>query len=197
MAESVNGIRVSKSFGIETESLEEFKKTNQKHYRAGFRQNFAMNAFFPTIEFVSVMGTIIVLLIGGQSTILALGLTTGTMYLFVSLLGRFFFPVTQLVNFYAQIQAGFAGYERILQVIDAEPEVKDEGNIKQDKIEGKIEFMESLGVLSTGIYVPLAAVFPYLLSFYLVLGILEDIGYLPRLSVLMDNLMHKSTKGYS
>ncbi|MFX1251389.1 MAG: ABC transporter ATP-binding protein [Promethearchaeota archaeon] len=140
MAESVNGIRVSKSFGIETESLEEFKKTNQKHYRAGLRQNFAMNAFFPTIEFVSVMGTIIVLLIGGQSTILALGLTTGTMYLFVSLLGRFFFPVTQLVNFYAQIQSGFAAYERILQVIDAEPEVKDLGTIELDTIEGKIEF---------------------------------------------------------
>ncbi|MFX0063304.1 MAG: ABC transporter ATP-binding protein [Candidatus Hermodarchaeota archaeon] len=140
MAESVNGIRVSKSFGIETESLEEFKKTNQKHYRAGLRQNFAMNAFFPTIEFVSVMGTIVVLLIGGQSTILALGLTTGTMYLFVSLLGRFFFPVTQLVNFYAQIQSGFAAYERILQVIDAEPEVKDLGTIDLDVIEGKIEF---------------------------------------------------------
>ncbi|MBN2120377.1 MAG: ferrous iron transporter B [Candidatus Omnitrophica bacterium] len=58
-------------------------------------------------------------------------------------------------------------------------------------INENIEFMQSLGVLSTGIYVPIAVVFPYVLSFYFVLGLLEDFGYLPRLSVLMDNVMHK------
>jgi len=39
--------------------------------------------------------------------------------------------------------------------------------------------------------VPLAMVLPYILSFYLILGILEDFGYLPRLAVLADNLMHR------
>jgi ferrous iron transport protein B len=34
-------------------------------------------------------------------------------------------------------------------------------------------------------------VLPFLIPFYLVLGILEDIGYLPRLSVLLDALMHR------
>ncbi|MFX0091038.1 MAG: ABC transporter ATP-binding protein [Candidatus Hodarchaeota archaeon] len=140
MAESVNGIRVSKSFGTENESLEEFRKTNQRHYGAGFRQSFAMGAFFPTIEFISVFGTALIILMGGQITILGLGLTTGTMYLFVSLLARFFFPVTQLVNFYAQIQSGFAGFERILEVIDAEPEVQDTGTLEANEINGEIEF---------------------------------------------------------
>jgi ferrous iron transport protein B len=53
------------------------------------------------------------------------------------------------------------------------------------------DFVESFGLLTTGLYVPLAMVLPYVLSFYLVLGILEDVGYLPRLAVLVDNLMHK------
>ncbi|MDD4203056.1 MAG: ferrous iron transporter B [Candidatus Omnitrophica bacterium] len=61
------------------------------------------------------------------------------------------------------------------------------GNI----IDGKIDLGMSFGILTTGIYIPIAAVLPYILSFYLVLGILEDLGYLPRLAVLMDNLMHK------
>ncbi len=58
-------------------------------------------------------------------------------------------------------------------------------------IGGEIHFVESLGLLTTGIYVPLAMVLPYVLSFYLVLGILEDSGYLPRLAVLVDTLMHR------
>jgi len=58
-------------------------------------------------------------------------------------------------------------------------------------INGDIDYMQSFGLLSTGLYIPLAAVLPYIISFYFALGILEDIGYLPRLAVLMDTLMHK------
>ncbi len=57
--------------------------------------------------------------------------------------------------------------------------------------QGKIDFVESLGLLTTGLFVPLAMVLPYVFSFYLVLSFLEDSGYLPRLGVLVDNLMHK------
>jgi len=58
-------------------------------------------------------------------------------------------------------------------------------------IGGDINFVESFGLLTTGIYVPFAMVLPYILSFYLVLGVLEDVGYLPRLAVLMDTVMHR------
>lgn len=58
-------------------------------------------------------------------------------------------------------------------------------------IEGEIDFGLSFGVLTTGLYVPFAAVLPYVFSFYLVLSILEDSGYLPRLAILVDRIMHK------
>lgn len=58
-------------------------------------------------------------------------------------------------------------------------------------IDGEIDFTRSFGVLTTGIFIPFAAVLPYVFSFYLVLGFLEDLGYLPRLAVLLDNLMHR------
>jgi ferrous iron transport protein B len=58
-------------------------------------------------------------------------------------------------------------------------------------ISGNIHFIESFGLLSSGLYVPLAMVLPYIISFYLVIGLLEDIGYLPRLAVLLDTTMHK------
>lgn len=58
-------------------------------------------------------------------------------------------------------------------------------------IDGKIDFGMSFGILTTGLFVPIVAVLPYILSFYLVLGLLEDFGYLPRLATQFDNLMHR------
>ena len=57
-------------------------------------------------------------------------------------------------------------------------------------IDGVIDFKMAFGVLTTGLFVPIAMVLPYIISFYLILGILEDFGYLPRLAVLVDNFMH-------
>ena len=57
-------------------------------------------------------------------------------------------------------------------------------------VNGEIDFGISFGLLTTGLYVPLGMVLPYIFSFYLVLGIWEDSGYLPRFAVMMDNLMH-------
>jgi ferrous iron transport protein B len=58
-------------------------------------------------------------------------------------------------------------------------------------IGGEIDYFQSFGLLSTGLLIPLAVVLPYIFSFYLALGILEDVGYLPRLAVLMDTIMHR------
>ncbi len=57
-------------------------------------------------------------------------------------------------------------------------------------IDGKIDFGQSFGLLTTGLYVPIAAVLPYVIAFYLVLSFLEDSGYLPRLAILLDKAMH-------
>jgi len=58
-------------------------------------------------------------------------------------------------------------------------------------VEGEIDFVESIGLLTTGLFVPIAMVLPYVFAFYLVLGFVEDSGYLPRLGVMVDNIMHR------
>ena len=60
-----------------------------------------------------------------------------------------------------------------------------------DLIGGKIDYGVSFGLVTTGFYIPVAVVLPYIFSFYLILGLLEDWGYLPRLAVLGDRLFHK------
>jgi ferrous iron transport protein B len=58
-------------------------------------------------------------------------------------------------------------------------------------IEGEIDYVQSLGMLTTGIFVPIGMVLPYIIAFYFMLSILEDVGYLPRLATLADNVFHK------
>jgi len=57
-------------------------------------------------------------------------------------------------------------------------------------INGDIDFGQSFGILTTGLYVEFAQVLPYVLAFYFVLSFLEDSGYLPRLAVLLDKFLH-------
>ena len=56
---------------------------------------------------------------------------------------------------------------------------------------GKIDFKNSIGLLTTAPYVEFDMVLPYIIAFYLVLGLLEDIGYLPRFALLLDSMMHR------
>lgn len=58
-------------------------------------------------------------------------------------------------------------------------------------VNGEIDYLQSFGMLTSGLYVPIAAVLPYVFAFYFILTLLEDTGYLPRLAVLMDSLFHK------
>ena len=58
-------------------------------------------------------------------------------------------------------------------------------------IDGQIDYGQSFGLLTTGLFVPLGAVLPYVFAFYIMLSFLEDCGYLPRLAVLVDGLMHR------
>ncbi len=63
--------------------------------------------------------------------------------------------------------------------------------LKEILIGNTPELMRSFGILTTGLYIPLGVVLPFLIPFYLLLGVLEDIGYLPRLSIISDAFMHR------
>jgi ferrous iron transport protein B len=54
-----------------------------------------------------------------------------------------------------------------------------------------LDLEQSLGILTTGIYVPFGMVLPFVIPFYFMLSLLEDFGYLPRLAILFDTGLHK------
>ena len=50
---------------------------------------------------------------------------------------------------------------------------------------------EAFGALTSGLFVPFGVVLPAIFIFYLMITLLEDIGYMPRLAVLVDTVLHK------
>jgi len=60
-----------------------------------------------------------------------------------------------------------------------------------DLVDGNIDFKQSLGLLTTAPYIEFAMVLPYIVAFYFVLSLLEDIGFLPRLAMLLDGILHR------
>jgi ferrous iron transport protein B len=56
---------------------------------------------------------------------------------------------------------------------------------------GTIDFNNAMGILTTGIYIPLGQVAPPVIAFYATMGLLEDSGYLPRIAYVADTLMHR------
>ncbi|MCW3806699.1 ferrous iron transporter B [Plebeiibacterium marinum] len=55
-----------------------------------------------------------------------------------------------------------------------------------------LNYETSFGLLTTGLYIPIGIVLPYVFSFYTILALMEDSGYLPRVAVMMDTTMHKA-----
>jgi ferrous iron transport protein B len=50
---------------------------------------------------------------------------------------------------------------------------------------------EAFGVLTSGLFLAIGVVLPAIVAFYLIFAILEDIGYMPRLAVLVDTVFHR------
>ena len=68
------------------------------------------------------------------------------------------------------------------------------GNI----VAGEVDFETAMGVLTTGVFVVFAIVLPYIILFYALFGFLEDFGYLPRVAIMLDRLLHRiGLHGYS
>ena len=67
----------------------------------------------------------------------------------------------------------------------------DAGHIKNGVLVASDNCFESFGVLTSGLFVPIGVVLPAIFIFYLMLTLLEDVGYMPRLAVLIDTVLHK------
>jgi ABC-type multidrug transport system fused ATPase/permease subunit len=140
LAEDISGMRVVQAFRRERANERHFREVNA-HYREANQQTVVLNGlYFPFVDFLSAAATAIVLGYGGY---LAFGgsLTVGTLLAFVLYLSNFFDPVQQLSQLYNTFLAAVAALDKIMDVMDEEPDVRDNpGAAELSRIEGHVHF---------------------------------------------------------
>ena len=113
------------------------------HYREANQQTVVLNGlYFPFVDFLAALATAIVVGYGGW---LASHdqISAGTLFAFVLYLSNFFDPVQQLSQLYNTFLAAVAALDKIMEVIDEEPEVLDQpGALDLERIHGDVRFDE-------------------------------------------------------
>ena len=140
LAENLGGIRVIQAFAKEDSSSEKFDEVNQANRDAHIEAISLSFVFLPTVEFLGMVATGIVLLFGGLS-VAAGSLTLGTVIAFLAYVNRFFLPVQELSQLYATMQTAMAGGERVINLLQTEPVIKDQADAPpMPPIQGQIAF---------------------------------------------------------
>jgi ABC-type multidrug transport system fused ATPase/permease subunit len=140
LAEDIAGVRVIQAFGQEESTKERFNQVNEANRDANINAMSLSFIFLPTIEFLGVLSTAIVLWFGGlmvgQGTV-----TVGILVAFLSYVTRFFQPVQELSRLFTTMQAAMAGGELVLKLIDTAPDVQDQpGTAEMPPLAGRIVF---------------------------------------------------------
>ncbi len=140
LAENINGVRVVQAFVREARNAMTFRKLNDQYIRNMMGASRVWNSYFPFIDMMFATATGIILLYGA-SLIVQGELTIGVLPEFMLLLGLFFWPLEGLTWLYNSALSATAASERIFQLLDTEPEVKDRVGARPiPKIKGKVEF---------------------------------------------------------
>ena len=140
MVESIEGIHVCKSYGQESTVSEQFNETNKDYFENSFKLTLVTHSWRPILETIASITLIMIIYFGSQFVFQ--GITRpGTIIMYIFYLQRFFRPIMVLSTFFPQLSAGMAAYERILDIIDSEPRVKQNPNaIDVGELEGEIIF---------------------------------------------------------
>ncbi|MGN0316903.1 MAG: ABC transporter ATP-binding protein [Lachnospira sp.] len=138
--DNLAGIRVVKSFANEDIECEKFKHGNDEFLAAKKNSYHYMGQYHAGLNAFTILINVVVIVSGG------LGITYGqvsvtdfvTFLLYINVLTD---PVKVLIDFTEQFQNGYSGYERFLEILSMEPEIKDMDGVTELKdVKGSIEF---------------------------------------------------------
>jgi ABC-type multidrug transport system fused ATPase/permease subunit len=139
LAEDLSGMRVIQAFAQEGASRESFDRVNRENRDAYVEAMSLSFVFLPAVEFLAMLATVVVLWFGGL-TVARGDLTLGVVVAFLAYVTRFFQPIQELSQLYTTMQEAMAGGERVLELLDTQPEVRDAPDaVEMPPIAGRVE----------------------------------------------------------
>jgi ATP-binding cassette subfamily B protein len=140
LAEDISGMRVVQSFTREPTSQTSFRGVNEAYRSANYETVVLNGLYFPAVDVLSSVATAIVLGFGGALVVDG-SLTIGTLLAFTLYLGNFFDPIQQLSQLYNTFLSATAALDRIISVLDEEPEVVDAPDARElPHVRGHVRF---------------------------------------------------------
>jgi len=140
LQDNLSGIHEIQSFGREEYETGRVNERNFEHVRAMLQALKISAVFHPSVEFISSLGTILVVAFGGWLAYRE-SLSVADIVAFLLYLGLFYAPVTGLANLLENMQQSMAGAERVLDILDAPPQIVDRpGAVTLKDVQGEIVF---------------------------------------------------------
>ncbi|MBV9848161.1 MAG: ATP-binding cassette domain-containing protein [Armatimonadetes bacterium] len=143
---ALSGVKVVKAFAQESREMQRFQDKSYGLFAAGVGVQQAWQTYFPLLGFVTTLGTFIIWYYGGlevfhnTSNNPHLGMTLGTLTMFLSYIGMLMGPLQQMTQIADWLSRSTAAAERVFEVIDAEPDVQDEADaVSMPHIQGRVE----------------------------------------------------------
>src|SRR2546430_2169597 len=117
-------MRVVQSFTREPTSHASFRGVNERYREANYETVVLNGLYFPAVDVLASVATAIVLGFGG-ALVIGGNMTVGTLLAFTLYLSNFFDPVQQLSQLYNTFLSATAALDRVIGVLDEEPELVD------------------------------------------------------------------------
>lgn len=139
LSENIAGMRVIQAFAQEDAAQARFDDVNRANRDANIAAISLSFAFLPTVEFLGMVATGVVLWFGGRAVVNE-SVTIGVLVAFLAYVTRFFQPIQDMSQLYTTMQQAMAGGERVLGLLDTAPDVADPPSGAQlGPIEGRVE----------------------------------------------------------
>ena len=140
LQDNLSGVHEIQSFGRESYETGRVDEKNFEHVHAMLHALKVSAVFHPSVEFISSLGTILVVAFGGWLAFRD-GLSVEDIVAFMLYLSLFYTPIAGLANLLESMQQSMAGAERVIDILDAPFEIQDRPGAKDaGKAAGSITF---------------------------------------------------------
>ncbi|MBE6125130.1 MAG: ABC transporter ATP-binding protein [Erysipelotrichaceae bacterium] len=140
LQDNLSGIHEIQSFGREEYETGRVNEKNFGHVKAMLQALKVSAVFHPSVEFISSLGTVLVVAFGGYLAY-SEGLQVEDIVAFLLYLSLFYQPITGLANLVENMQQSLAGAERVITILDAPNEIEDKPDaIELTDVKGEITF---------------------------------------------------------
>lgn len=142
LREAFSGARVIRAFAQEEREIARFRRENEGTFGENLRISQLIAAQVPVVSFLTALGLVAVLWLGGRLVASGL-LTAGAMISFFVYAGLAVEPAISLSRFYASIRQGLAALERVLELTAAAGDVRDTPGARElPAVRGAVRFRD-------------------------------------------------------